>query len=174
MSSKSAPFLDRLREMRERESKDAHNKLASLQRWQEQLGQLLRLIESWLSSPIQEGLVRLDWRQVNVSDVKYGDYAAHAMVLTFPGQNVVTLTPLGMSGMGSRGLVEMACEWDKTLIMMDRRGIWRIREFPTSGERLEVLELTQDSFTRVLQGAFPLVFGVRPRHRVAVRRTMAN
>lgn len=155
MSSKSAPFLDRLREMREREAKEASNKIASLQRWQEQLGQLLRLIESWLAQPIQEGLVRLEWSQVQVSDVKYGDYTTHAMKLTFPGTNVVTLTPLGMSGVGSRGLVEMACEWDKTLIVMDRRGIWRIREFPTSGERLEVLELTQDSFTRVLQGAFP-------------------
>ena len=141
--------------MREREAKDAHSKLASLQRWQDQLGQLLRLIESWLSQPIQEGLVRLDWSQVKVSDIKYGDYTTHAMTLIFPGQTVVSLTPLGMSGMGSRGLVEMACEWDKTLIVMDRRGIWRIREFPTSGERLEVLELTQDSFTRVLQGAFP-------------------
>jgi hypothetical protein len=155
MTPKSGPLLDRLREMREREAKDATDRQAALQRWQEQLGQLLRLIESWLAQPLSEGLVRLEWSHVNVADIKYGDYVSHRMKLTFPGSNVVTLTPLGVSEMGARGLVEMACAWDKTLIVMDRRGIWRIREFPTSGERLEVLELTQDSFFRVLQGALP-------------------
>jgi hypothetical protein len=155
MSNKSAPFLNRLREMRERDSQEQVNKAEALRRWQEQLGTMLRQLESWLAQPIQEGLVTLEWTQVSVSDVKYGDYQTHGMKLTFPGRTVVSLRPLGKSSMGSRGLVEMACEWDKTLIVMDRRGIWRIRDFPTSGERLEVLELTQDSFTRVLQGALP-------------------
>lgn len=155
MNAKSPPFLTRLREMAEREAKTENDRTASLQRWQEHLGILLRLIESWLEAYIREGLVQLEWTQVPVSDVKYGDYVTHGMKLSFPEGHVVTLSAIGVSGMGSRGLVEMVCAWDKTLIVMDRRGIWRIREFPTSGEHLEVLELTQDSFLRVLQGALP-------------------
>lgn len=116
---------------------------------------MLRQLETWLAQPIQEGLITLEWTPVTVSDDKYGDYHTHGMKLTFPARTVVTITPLGKSGMGGRGLVEMACQWDKTLLVMDRRGVWRIRDFATSGEQLEVLELTQESFTRVLQGALP-------------------
>ncbi len=70
MTSQKDALLDRFR--RQKAEEGTFDRLATLNQWTHDVNELMRMIESWLAGPVQEGLIRVSDTLVELDEPRLG------------------------------------------------------------------------------------------------------
>lgn len=160
MSNLDALF-DRLRT--QPKTPEDHWKVKS-QEWIEDLEKLWATISEWLKKGVDEGLIRLERRTVELDEEDLGTYEAPALDLHFnaDGHRVIKIEPTamrvvgviptpGVRILGAAGRVDLRCGPARAMLLRRAPGKWQFvgvdRGF-SSGDY--VVDLTPDSLGEVI------------------------
>jgi hypothetical protein len=147
-SDPSSALLQQLRVMKRKDDEDTAESTAARSRWLEHVDLLLRAIRAWMLPAVQEGLARLDMATVHVDDDDVGAYDAPAIKISLPGERIVWVRPVGTLRVGAQGIVDVVCGSSRALLVLNRRGIWKVR---SAGPTSHLVPLDGHAFARALQ-----------------------
>jgi hypothetical protein len=140
-------LMQQLRDLKRHEEQAAVESSHARTHWVGAIEALLELVKSWLSPAVEEGLARIDTTSVHVADDDIGAYDAPALQVSFPGARVVWVRPLGTLRVGGQGLVDLVCDSNRALLVLNRAGVWKIRG---SASTATLVELDAQSFSKAL------------------------
>jgi hypothetical protein len=143
----SSALMQQLRDMKRHDEQAAVESTNARARWVSAIEVLLEEAKGWLSQAVDEGLARIDTTSVHVADDDIGAYDAPALQVSFPGGRVVWVRPLGTLRVGGQGLVDLVCDSNRALLVLNRAGVWKIRG---SGPTAALVELDAQSFSKAL------------------------
>ena len=96
------------------------------------------------------GLARVETVSFHVAEDEVGAYDAPGPKVTMPGPRCVWVRPLGTLVVGARGVVEMACGHGRGLLLLNRRGVWKLRADPRKASSSLLVVLDENEFARAL------------------------
>jgi hypothetical protein len=143
-------LLEFFRDLRERDERAQVEGALTRDDWLSELGALMAMLQRWLWPAVTERLVHAELSTIRVSDGPYGDYDAPALKIETPDRRTVWVRPAGVLSVGARGWVDMVCGPYKAILVLNRRGTWKVRvpSAAAAGSRLEVLD--ERRFTQTL------------------------
>jgi len=143
----SAGLLEKLRDLRRLEQENDADSTATRTRWLDAVDALLRVVHAWLEPAVREGLAKVDWATVHVTDDDVGAYDAPALRVALPGARVVWVRPVGTLRVGAQGIVDVVCGSSRALLVLNRAGIWKIRG---AGPAASLVPLDHQTFARAV------------------------
>ncbi len=109
--------------------------------WLKQVGKLYKEIEAWFREYLDEGYVKVSFREIRLSEDHLGTYRIPAMELSFGGP-VLVLEPVGRAILGASGRIDLYMSGHRAdkimlLLMSDDRGrpFWELRKRQIRTER---------------------------------------
>jgi hypothetical protein len=118
--------------------------------WLEALDALVGRLQAWLEPASFRGLAHVERTSVQITDDEVGAYEAPALQVTMPGPRLVWVRPVGTLVVGGRGCVEMVCGANRSLLVLNRDGIWKLRAEPWNRGSSRLAPLDENEFARTL------------------------
>ena len=120
---------------------------ARREKWIAALNQLYEMIEKWLQSSVQKGLIRIEYDDKIINEENIGRYTVRKMKL-WVGTEQVIFDPKGTILIGSYGRVGMTGDDGAVMLMLFEWAEW---EFAVRTPSLRRWPLTEESFSDALK-----------------------
>ena len=120
---------------------------ARKEKWIAALNQLYEMIEKWLQSSVQKGLIKTEYDDKIINEENIGRYTVRKMKL-WVGSEQVSFDPKGTILIGSYGRVDMTGDDGAAMLMLFEWSEW---EFAIRTPSLRRWPFTEESFSDVLK-----------------------
>ena len=116
--------------------------------WVKSVSKLYESISSWLQPFMNEGLLTVKTDiTVNISEAYIGQYSIKRYDI-YLGNDIVSLTPKGTLILGSYGRIDMSGSKGEIMLIETEWNNWK---FAKRTPKLETWDVTDESFTAILQ-----------------------
>ena len=116
--------------------------------WLASLADLRSKLETWLKPAIDEDLLTIEEREVEVSEHNLGTYRAPALRITAPSERHVDLEPRARIVIGGFGRVDLVSGPNRAMLILEDTGEWRIALRGVGHPQTQ--ELTGDCFSELI------------------------
>jgi len=144
-------LLELLRDMREREDRSKIRDAVARDDWVAELDRLMQELRRWLRPAVSEGLARVELVNVRVDDDHhFGPYEAPSLKIELPGRRIVSVRPAGALSVGAKGWVDLVCGRNRAMLVLNKRGMWKLRGCDAARKDGKLEPLDEPHFTRVI------------------------